>query len=140
MTGLGRARELITTLARWAASDGIAEPGNIWQAVVAAGTLESELMDLWRTAEAHSLWNLPGHPFARTGGGCLHTRDCSYVVPELDWHQPLTPGQAEAWLRKSHHHRRCTVCAPGIPDAPWVRVRSPGGQVRWRLADDVELP
>jgi hypothetical protein len=132
-----RARELIAALGQWAASDGTAEPDDIWQAVVTAGTLESVLMDLWRTAEAHSVWSLPGYPFARTGGGCLHARGCFYVLPELDWHQPLTPGQAEEFLRESHNHRRCTACVPGIPEAPWVRVRSPGGQVRWRLADDV---
>jgi hypothetical protein len=95
-------------------------------------------MDLWRAAEA--AWALPGRPFARTTGECLHTRDCYYVIRELDWHQALTPGQAEAFLRESHEHRRCQVCAPGISEAPWVRVRSPGGRVRWRLADDVELP
>lgn len=78
--------------------------------------------------------------YARTGGDCLHVRDCSYVVPELDWHDLLTRSEAEAYLRKSHDNRRCTVCAPDIPDAPWVRVRSPGGQVRWRLADDVGTP
>jgi hypothetical protein len=31
------------------------------------------------------------------------------------------------------------ITLPGNPEPSWVRVRSPGGQVRWRLADDVEL-
>jgi len=32
--------------------------------------------------------------------------------------------------------RRCTICAPDTPELSWVRVWSPGGLMRWCLADD----
>lgn len=138
-----RARELAAALGQWAASADAAEPeapATDW-AISTADELVSELMRLERAAEARRIWSLPGHPFAYAGGHCVHVRDCFYVSQsEAAGHRPLTRVEAEAYLRESHDHRRCTVCAPDIPDPPWVRVRSASGQVRWRLADDVELP
>ena len=125
------------------------ELGLIRWAAETAGTLAGELTrlaaDVGAAAEARRLWGLPGHPYACTGGDRLHTRDCGYLVRSgramaANGNRPLTQGQAEAWLRASHERRCCQVCQPGIPEAPWVRVRAAGGRVRWRLADDVELP
>lgn len=141
MTGLNRplalARQLAVVLTGWE-RQGDASLGTIGWAVNAADELLMDLVRLEDRARAHQLWSLPDHPFARTGGRCLHIRGCFYV--SSPGHQPLTRSEAEAYLRKSHDRRRCQVCAPGIPEPPWVRVRSPGGQARWRLADDVELP
>jgi hypothetical protein len=77
-------------------------------------------------------WSLTGYPFAMVGG-CLHVRGCMYVASSR-W--LLTPAEAEAYMRESHDHRRCTVCAPDIPEPSWLRVRTPGGRVRWRLVDE----
>jgi hypothetical protein len=135
-----RAAELATALGRWAACEGQADPQTLGWAIDTADGLVCELMRLEERAGSQQLWSLPGHPFARTGGCCLHTRDCFYVMPELAWHQPLTPSQAEAFLRERHEHRRCTECVPDIPEQPWVRVVTPGGQVRWRLVGTGEPP
>lgn len=120
------------------------ELGLIRWAAETAGKLADELTrlaaDVGAAAEARRLWGLPGRPFARTcGGTCLHTRGCSNLTGCVS-PQPLTTAEAAAFLRESHERRCCQVCQPGIPEAPWVRVRAAGGRVRWRLADDVELP
>jgi len=136
-----RARELAAALGQWADGAYSAYPESIPWAISKADQLVSELMRLERAVEARRIWNLPGHPFAYAGGRCLHVRDCLYVNQSAEMsHRPLTRDEAEAYLRGSHDHRRCVVCAPCIPEPPWVRVRSASGRVRWRLADDVELP
>jgi hypothetical protein len=136
------ARELAAALGQWAASEDAAEPEApaTRRAMDTADELVSELMRVERAVEARWLWNLPGHPFARTGGDCLHVRECFYVDQSAEamfaaGHQPLSRREAEAYLRESHDHYRCTVCAPGISEPPWVRVQTAGGRVRWRLAD-----
>jgi hypothetical protein len=131
------------------------ELGLIRWAAETAGQLADELRrlaaDVGAAAEAKAeaaraqrLWDLPGRPFAQTRGHCLHTRSCGYVNqsprPMAPIHQPLTTSQAEAFLRETHEHRRCSVCHPDIPGPVWVRVVSAGGQVRFRLADDVNPP
>jgi len=120
------------------------ELGLLRWAAETAGKLAEQLTrlaaDVGAAAEARRLWGLPGHPYACTQGDRLHTRDCHYVNRTAPGHRPLTTEQATAWLRESHEHRRCAVCQPDIPDPPWVRVRTAAGRVRWRLADDVELP
>ena len=85
----------------------------------------------------------PDRPFARTTGDRLHTRGCFYVdrpgTPGASAdHRPLTTAEAEAFLRQSHEHRRCTACRPRIRELSWVQVRTDGGRARWRLADDVD--
>ena len=96
-----------------------------------AGQLVSELAE-------HRYWeDLSGRPFARTGGHCVHVRGCSAAVVSA-YRQLLTRYQAEEFLRESHEHTCCAICGPDIPEPTWIRVRSAGGQVRWRLADDVD--
>ncbi len=130
-----RARELAIALGKWAACNGRAEPENLRWAVSTANTLVNELMRL----EEAAVWSLPGHPFAYAGGARVHVRDCFYVdqSTRATGHRPLTPGEAEAFLRESHEHRRCMVCAPDIPEPLWVR-RQIGGRVRWLPADHVD--
>jgi hypothetical protein len=142
-----KARELAADLGGWAAGDDGIEPETAPWVIDTAVKLVSVLADLDRRAEFRRLWDLPGRPFARTGGRCLHSRDCRRYVfrpgehdeAHLIGHQPLTASQAEAFLRESRERRRCAVCKPDIPEPTWVQVRS-GNGVRWRLADDVELP
>ncbi len=132
---LVRAWRLGAALGRWADGDGAAgpeDPETIRWAMRTAGQLVSELAQ-------HQLWDYSGHPFVRTLGHCVHIRGCFATVASA-CRQVLTRGEAEAFLRASHERSRCSICQPDIPDPPWVRVVSPGGQVRWRLADDVELP
>jgi hypothetical protein len=134
-----RARNLAASLGRWAYDgDSRTEPEIIRWAMVTAGNLVVELMRL--EDAARQLRDLPDRPFARTGGLCLHGRGCSVTTGAALGGRPLTRSQAEAFLRESHEHRHCTMCRPDIPEPTWVRVVSTGGQVRWRLADDVELP
>ena len=134
-----RAAELAAALGRWAASDDAFEPEApaTRRAMRTAAELVSVLIDVERAAQERVL--RLRCPFARTRGHCLHILGCSATRGTADcW--PLTQGQAEAFLRESHEHRRCTVCRPGIREPSWIRVRSAGGRARWRLADDVELP
>jgi hypothetical protein len=134
-----RARSLAAALGRWAEDgDSSTGPEVIRWAMVTAGNLVVELMRLETAAQ--QFWDLPDRPFARTSGLCLHARGCSATLGAALGGRPLTRSQAEAFLRESHEHRRCTMCQPDIPDPTWLRVVSAGGQVRWRLADDVELP
>ena len=136
---LARARELADTLGRWAASDDAAEPEApaTRRAMRTAAELVFVLMDVERAAEERVLRF--SYPFARTRGHCLHALGCSATRASAGY-RPLTTSQAEAFLRASHERRRCTMCEPGIPEPAWVQVRPAGGRVRWRLADDVELP
>ncbi len=103
-----------------------------------AGQLVFELMDVERAAEERVLRS--DRPFARTSGTCLHVSRLLCDLVASASFRPLTRSQAEAFLRESHEHRRCAMCEPDIPEPSWVQVRSAGGRVRWRLADDVELP
>jgi len=134
-----RARELADTLGRWAASDDAAEPEApaTRRAMRTAAELVHVLMDVERAAEERVLRF--SYPFARTRGHCLHVLGCSATRASAVY-RPLTTGQAEAFLRKSHERRRCAMCEPDIPDPQWVQVRPANGRARWRLADDVELP
>jgi len=129
---LGSARRRAEALGRWAWSNEGADPKEIRWAVITAAELLARL---------GSAVDFPGYPFACTGGRCLHTSSCFHAGAGLwPWPDLLTRSEAEAFLRNSPEHRRCKVCQPDIPDAPWVRVRSPGGQVRVRLAEDVSPP
>ena len=134
-----RARELAAALGRWADSDDAYEPEApaTSRAMRTAAELVSVLMDVERAAEERVLRFR--YPFARTRAGhCLHVLGCPATRAAADY-RPLTTSEAGAFLRASHERSRCTVCKPDIPDPPWVRVRTAAG-VRWRLADDVELP
>ena len=127
------------------ADDGGTELDFIRWAASAASELLTGLRRLEEAAEARRLWDLPGHPFARTTGRRLHTRDCFYVnrsptARTATGHGPLTTGEAEAFLRESPEHRRCAVCRPRIPEPSWIQIRPAGGRVRWRLADDASPP
>lgn len=125
----------------WADDEDGTELDRIRWAAAAASELVTRLMRLEEAVEARLLWDLPDRPFARTTGDRLHTRDCFYVnraATMAAGHRPLTTAEAQAYLRESHEHRRCSVCQPDIPEPPWVQVRPDGGRVRWRLADDVD--
>jgi hypothetical protein len=134
-----RARSLAAALGRWAEDEYSGTgPEAIRWAMAKAGNLVVELVRLEAAARAH--WDLPDRPFARTSGFCLHARGCFVMSGAALAGRPLTRSQAEAFLRERHEHRRCTMCQPDIPEALWVRVVSAGGQVRWRLAEDVSPP
>jgi hypothetical protein len=124
----------------WADDEDGTELDRIRWAAAAASELVTRLMRLEEAAEARLRWDLPDRPFARTTSERLHTRACHYVNRASADHRPLTTAEAGAFLRESHEHRRCSVCRPDIGEPSWVQVRPPGGRVRWRLADDVELP
>jgi hypothetical protein len=134
-----RARSLAAALGRWADDEyNGTGPETIRWAMAKAGNLVAELVRLEAAARAHS--DLPDRPFARTSGLCLHARGCFVMSGAALAGRPLTRSQAEAFLRESHERRRCRFCQPDIADPTWVRVRSAGGQARWRLTDDLELP
>jgi hypothetical protein len=134
---LSRAHELAAALGQWAASDDAAEPEApaTRRAMHTAAELVSVLMDADRAAEERVL--RLSYPFARTRGHCLHGLGCPATRASAAY-WPMTTCEAQAYLRETHERRRCTVCQPDIPEPMWVRVVSAGGQVRWRLADDVD--
>ncbi len=134
-----RARSLAAALGRWAEDEYSGTgPETIRWAMAKAGNLVVELLKLETAARAQQHSDGPDRPFTRTSGHCLHARGCFMATGAALGGRPLTRSQAEAYLRETHERRRCTVCRPDIAEPTWVRVVSAGGQVRWRLADDVD--